>query len=140
MTEEPTTPDLEELLGRFVGAVNRRDVDAAMNFFAPDAVWEALGAGDERLRGLTPIRGMLEDWLRPYDNYEIDVKELVDLGTGVVFSVAVNKGRPINSSAFVQWRQGFVLLMDGELIERVISYSDVHEARAAAERLAEERG
>jgi ketosteroid isomerase-like protein len=85
MPEESATHDLEELLGRCVGAVNRRDVNAVMNFFAPDAVWEALGAGDERLRGLAPIRRMLEDWLRPYDNYEMDVKELVDLGNGVVF-------------------------------------------------------
>jgi ketosteroid isomerase-like protein len=38
--EECTTPDLEELLGRWVSAINRRDVDASMSFFAPDAVWE----------------------------------------------------------------------------------------------------
>jgi ketosteroid isomerase-like protein len=138
--EECTTPDLEELNRRVVDAVNRRDFDAMMSFFAPDAVWEALGAGDEHLQGLTPIRGMLEDWFRPYDDYEIEVEELLDLGNGVVFSVAVNKGRPINSNAFAQWRQGFVVLMDDDLIGRVISYRDLDEARATGERLAEERG
>jgi ketosteroid isomerase-like protein len=138
--EESTTPDLVELLGRWVSVINRRDVDASMSFFAPDAVWEALGAGDERLLGLTAIRGMLEDWFRPYDDYEIEVEELLDLGNGVVFSVAVNKGRPINSNAFAQWRQGFVVLMDDDLIGRIISYRDLDEARATAERLAEERG
>jgi ketosteroid isomerase-like protein len=110
-----------------------------MNFFAPDAVWEALGAGDERLRGLTPIRGMLEDWLRPYEDYQIDVEEVVDLGNDVVFSVAVHKARPINSSALVEWRQGFVVLLGGDLVVRIASYTDIDEARAAAERLAEER-
>jgi ketosteroid isomerase-like protein len=140
MPDESATPDLKEGLRLWVGAINRREIDALMSFFAPDAVWEGLGAGDERLRGLTAIRGMLEDWLRPYEEYEMEVEELMDLGNGVVFSVAVNKGRPINSSAFVQWRQGSVLLMDGDLIGRIISYRDVDEARAAAERLAEERG
>jgi ketosteroid isomerase-like protein len=75
-SEEPTTLDLVEGTRRWVDATNRRDVDAMMSFFAPDAVWEALGAGDERLRGLTAIRGMLEDWFRPYDDYEIEVEEL----------------------------------------------------------------
>jgi ketosteroid isomerase-like protein len=144
MPEESTTPDLEEFVGRWVGAVNRRDVDALMSFFAPDAEWEALGAGDERLRGLTAIRAMLEDWFRPYEEYEMEVEELVDLGNGVVFSVAVSKGRPINSSALVEWRQGFVVLGDRPsfpgLIRRFISYRDIDEARAAAERLAEKRG
>jgi ketosteroid isomerase-like protein len=111
-----------------------------MNFFVPDAVWEALGVGDERLRGLTAIRGMLEDWLRPYDDYQIDVEEVVDLGNDVVFSMAVHKARPINSSAFVEWRQGFVVLFGGDLIVRIASYTDIDEARATAERLAEERG
>jgi ketosteroid isomerase-like protein len=140
MTEESTTPDLLELSRRFVDTANRRDVEALMSFFAPDAVWEALGPGDERLRGPTAIRGMLEDWFGPYEQYEVEVEELLDLGYGVVLMLAVHEGRLVGSSAFVQWRQGFVTLFDGDLIVRVTSYLDVDEARAAAERLAEERG
>jgi ketosteroid isomerase-like protein len=140
MPEESTTPDAVEPTRRFLDAMNRRDVDALMSFFAPDAMWEALGAGDERLRGLTAIRGMLEDWLRPYEEYQVDAEEVVDLGNGVVFLLAVSNARPINSSAFVQGRQGFVSLNDGYLITRITSYTDPDQARAAAERLAEERG
>jgi ketosteroid isomerase-like protein len=83
---------------------------------------------------------MLEDWLRPYEEYQVDAEEVVDLGNGVVFLVAVSNARPINSSAFVQWRQGFVSLNDGYLITRITSYTDIDQARAAAERLAEELG
>jgi ketosteroid isomerase-like protein len=140
MPEDFTTPDLVELSRSFVDAANRRDVEALMSFFAPDAVWEALGPGDERLRGPTAIRGMLEDWFGPYEQYEVEVEELLDLGYGVVLMLAEHKGRLVGSSAFVQWRQGFVTLYVGDLIERVTSYPDVDEARAAAERLAEERG
>jgi ketosteroid isomerase-like protein len=90
MTEESTTPHTVEPTRRFLDAMNRRDVDALISFFAPDATWDALGAGDER--------------------------------------------------AFVQGRQGFVSLNDGYLITRITSYTDIDQARAAAERLAEERG
>jgi ketosteroid isomerase-like protein len=137
--EEPTTPDLVELARSLVDATNCRDVEAMMSFFAPDAVWDALGPGDELLRGPTAIRAMLKDWFRPYEEYEAEVEELVDLGCGVVFSAGVNKGRMVGSSAVVQWRQGFVVLYDGDLVVRIASYGDVDEARAAADRLAEER-
>jgi ketosteroid isomerase-like protein len=58
MTEESTTPDLEELNRRTVEAVNRRDFDAMMNFVAPHAVWDARRAG-VRLEGREAIRGFL---------------------------------------------------------------------------------
>jgi ketosteroid isomerase-like protein len=38
MPEESTTPDLEELWRRLLDALNSRDFDAVMNFYAPDAV------------------------------------------------------------------------------------------------------
>jgi ketosteroid isomerase-like protein len=139
--EETTTPDLDELNRRFIDASNRRDIEALMSCFAPEAVWHASGSGVvERLRGLTEIRETLEDWLSPYQEYEAHQEELLDLGNGVAFAVAVSKGRPVGSSAVAQWRQGFVVLYDGDLILRIASYGDIDEARAAAERLAEERG
>jgi ketosteroid isomerase-like protein len=140
MHEESTTQDLVELTRRCAGAVNRRDVEAVMSFFAPDAVWDALGPGDERLRGLTAIRAMLEDWFRPYEEYEAEVEELLDLGCGVAFTVAVHTGRLVGSSAVVQWRQGLVVIYDGDSIVHIASYGDIDDARAAAERLAKERG
>jgi uncharacterized protein (TIGR02246 family) len=138
--EESTTPDLVELARRLVDAMNRRDVAAMMSVFAPDAVWHALGLGDERLQGTTAIRAMLEDWFRPYVEYEVAMEELLDLGNGVAFAAAVSNGRLVDSSASVQWRQGFVVLYDGDLIAGIASYGDIDETRADAERLAEERG
>ena len=37
MSEESTTPDLVELTRLAFEAVNQRDIDAVMSFFAPDA-------------------------------------------------------------------------------------------------------
>ena len=40
MSEEPSSPDLVELSRRRLAAVNRRDIDAVMSFFAADPVWD----------------------------------------------------------------------------------------------------
>jgi ketosteroid isomerase-like protein len=40
MSEESTTPDLVELGSRHLEAANRRDFDAVLSFYVPDAVLE----------------------------------------------------------------------------------------------------
>jgi ketosteroid isomerase-like protein len=139
MPEESTMPDREELNRRFIEASNRRDIEAMTSSFAPDAVWEATGVA-ERLRGLTAIRGHLEDNLRPYEEYQVRLEEFLDLGNGVSFSVTLHRGRLVGGSGVVQMRIGAVVLREGGLIMRVMTSIDIDEARAAAERLAEERG
>ena len=67
-------------------------------------------------------------------------QELLDLGKGVSFSVTVQKGRLVASSGYVQTRLASVVLRDGDLIVRIVSFLDINQPRAAAERLAEERG
>ena len=44
MPDESTTPDLVELGSRLLEAGNRRDFDAMMSFYAPDAVYRAVDA------------------------------------------------------------------------------------------------
>jgi len=39
MTEESTTPDLVEKVRVMLEAADRADFDAALAFYAPDAVW-----------------------------------------------------------------------------------------------------
>jgi ketosteroid isomerase-like protein len=53
MAEEPATPDVADLNRRFAEAWNRRDIEAWMSFFAPDAVWDgpaAPGSLEARMR------------------------------------------------------------------------------------------
>jgi ketosteroid isomerase-like protein len=40
VSEESTTPDLEEAGRRLREALNRGDLDAAVALYAPDAVWD----------------------------------------------------------------------------------------------------
>jgi ketosteroid isomerase-like protein len=138
MTEESTTPDLVELSRRFVEAGNRRDLDAMLSFFAPDAVWEAAAFGTT-FEGVAAIRGFWQDWLASYEEHWAGLEEPMDLGNGVVFGVLIQKARPVGSSGEVRHRHAFVVVWVENLMVRVTNYLDTDEARAAAERLANER-
>ena len=134
-------PDhLAELNRAFIEAANRGDVDAFMSFFAPNAVWDNSPVGTGTFEGAAQVRRVVEDWIGVYEEFEVETEEFCDLGNGVAFGVNVQTGRPVGSTGVVQLRQGFVSLVQDGLIERVTTYLDPNEARAAAERLAQERG
>ena len=58
----------------------------------------------------------------------------------MVFAVPVLNARLAGSTGSVQGRYGAVSIWVDGLCERVTNYADIDEARAAAKRLAEERG
>jgi uncharacterized protein (TIGR02246 family) len=138
MPEEPTTPDLVELLRRGFEALNRRDPDAVISLWASDAVLEGQVGN---LRGRAEIRSFFEEWFGAYEELEYKLEDVRDLGNGVVFAVVAQEGVPAGSAGHGHFRQreGCVFLWERGLIARLSSDGDVGEARAAAERLAEER-
>jgi ketosteroid isomerase-like protein len=139
MSEESTTPDLVELVRRLDEAANRRDFDAAVSLHAPDAVWEGRASG-MTFEGRTAIRGFWEDMTVAYEEFEWWSEEILDLGNEVTFVVSRASGRPVGSTGRVELRVAFVAVWEEGLIVRGTTYSDIDEARAAAERLAQERG
>jgi ketosteroid isomerase-like protein len=142
MSEESTTPDLRELSRRAFEAANRRDVDGLMAFYAPDALVDATRTIGGPWRGRAAIRGFVEDWMAAYEEVEWAVEEPVDLGNGVVFTIVRQAGRPVGTTGFVRQREGWISVWVDDLIASLTYYpeADIDEARAAAERLAEERG
>ena len=138
MTEESTTPDLVELARQLADAMNSRDIDSMMSFFATDAV--VLGATGTQ-NGAAAIHELWEGWSGAFEELHIEVDELLDLGNGVSFAVTIQVARLRGSSGEVRQRLGFAIVRGADgLIVRWESYPDIDEARAAAERLAEERG
>jgi uncharacterized protein (TIGR02246 family) len=137
MSEESTTPDLVELMDRTFEAANRRDLDAVISSFAEDAVFDGRAAGT-LFEGRTAIRGFLEDWFGAYEELEVEVEQVRDLGNGVVFAVVIQNGRPVGSAGHLRQREGWVFVWVRGLIARLTT-SDIDEARASAERLAESR-
>jgi ketosteroid isomerase-like protein len=138
VTEESTTPDLVELGRRFLEAANRRDFDAMLSFFAPDAVWEGM-ALRTTLEGVAAIRGFWQDWFVSYEEFWFEPEEMLDLGNRVTFGVVILKGRPVGGSGYVQMRYASVFEWVDGLVVRATFYTDADQARAAAERLAESR-
>ena len=140
MPEESTTPDLVELQKQLTEATNRREVDAIVAFYAPDAVWDMSPLGMGTFEGQAAIRGFMEDWFASYEEYEFEAEEILDLSNGVSFRVLTQKGRPVGSSGEVQLRYAAVSVWEDAKIVRTTNYNDIDEARAVAERLAQERG
>jgi len=104
MSEESRTPHLVELTRQAVEAGTRRDFDALMSFYSPDAVWDLSPLGVGTFEGRAAIR------------------------------------RFVGSTGDTQLRQAWVQVWVGAMMVRQMSYLDPDEARAAAERLAQERG
>jgi ketosteroid isomerase-like protein len=141
MTEESTTPDLEEAVRRALEAFNRRDFDAALSLYTPDVVIESAPGGigvleGGRVMGREAARKSWEDLTESFADFESKIEDHHDLGSGVTFAVLVQRGRPHGSDAFVERRDGVVAIWRDGRIARATSYKDVDDARAAAERLA----
>jgi ketosteroid isomerase-like protein len=144
MPEESKTPDLETLR-RGVEAFNRRDFDAFLAAWAPDAVWELspvrMGVFEmSPPKGHAAIQKMLEEYPGAFDDFQTAIEEAHDLGNGVTFAVIVERARPPGSRSFLERRYGLVATWRDARIARAKNYLDIDEARAAAERLAQERG
>jgi ketosteroid isomerase-like protein len=139
MPEESTTPHLAELSDRQMEAGNRGDLDAVLGFFAVDAVLDGSSRGMPTFEGVSAIRSFFEDWWGAFEDLRLEREQFLDLGTGVVFGVIRSNARLAGSASHVQHREGWVTVWDEGLITRATVYGNIDEARAAAERLAQER-
>jgi ketosteroid isomerase-like protein len=139
MSDEATIPDLVELSHRRLEAVNRRDLEAVLSFFAADAVWDMSPIDMGIFEGRAAIREALQNWWDMFPGIVSELDEVLDVGNGVVFQAVTQRGRLGESTGEIRQRSARVLLMVHGQIETLTSYNDIEEARAAAERLAEER-
>jgi ketosteroid isomerase-like protein len=83
---------------------------------------------------------MFDAWFAAYGDIELELEEFNDLGNGVTLNVLVTRGQLGGSSGGVlEFRFAQVAEWRGELIARIGAYTDIDQARAAAERLAQKR-
>ncbi len=139
MPEEPATPDLVELTQRAFDAVDRRDFDVALSLFAPDAVW-ASEVLETNFEGAPEIREFLERWSSAYEAFDVQAESIIDFGSGVVLCSLTNTRPAIDGVSEPGLRFALVIVWAEGVIRSVRGDEDLDEARAAAERLAEERG
>ena len=139
MPEESKTPDLVELTRRSYESLRRRDLDALMRDYDQDSVFDMSPVGLGSYEGRASIRSFFEDFIAPYEEWEIEPEEILYLGNGVVFAVVLQKGRPASGPGDIQMHHANVLIWVNGVIARVMHYNDIDQARAAAERLSESR-
>jgi ketosteroid isomerase-like protein len=139
MPDESRTADLVELTRRAIEAVGRGDPDTGMSMYGPDSVWDVSAMGMGVYTGISAIRREMESWIGAFEDLEVQIEEIQDLGSETTFSVVAQSGRPIGSSGKVDMRFASITHWSDQIIVRVTSYTDINEARAIAERLAEER-
>jgi ketosteroid isomerase-like protein len=137
VSQESATPDPVELVRKHVEALDRGDFDGVMSSVAEDAVFH--GRFGDVFEGRAAIRGLAEDWFSPWEELDFELEEVSDLGGGVVFAVVSQDGRPVGGDGRFRQREGWVYLWVGGSMARLTT-SEVDEARAAAKRLAQERG
>ena len=135
MSQGSTTPDPVELVREQFEALNRRDLDGVMSNVAADGV---LDGRADLIEGRAAIRGFLDDWFGAYEELQYELDEVTHLGGGVVLAVVIQDGRLVGSAGRIRQREGWVYLWEGGSIARLTT-SEVDQARAAAERLAEQR-
>jgi ketosteroid isomerase-like protein len=140
MSEEPTSPDLVERVRGLLEAAGRHEWDAALRYAAPGVVWDSSHRGVGNFEGRSAIQGMWEEWTGAYEDWTIEIVEIVDLGNGVVLAHVAQGGRLIGSSGRVEASGAWIFEWADGMIVRLTAYVDQREGRLAAERLAEERG
>jgi hypothetical protein len=74
-----------------------------------------------------------------FEDFGREIADVLDFGNGVGLSVVDHNGRPHGSSYEAEMRLAIVGVWAEGLIARIIGYRDIDDARAAAERLAQER-
>jgi ketosteroid isomerase-like protein len=140
MPEESTTPDLEALARTNIAAVNRRDFDAMLGYAAPDVVYDTSPSGLGIYKGVPAIRDFIEGYWKTFEELRFELEEFQDLGNGVTFSVQRQHAVLVGSTAPIQAREAHVTEWKDGFVVRITVYIDIDEARADAERLAQERG
>jgi len=136
---ESTTPDLVALTRQGYDGLKNGDIDATLSTYASGAVYDMSEAGLGIFEGVEAIRGLFEDWQSSFEDRVVEVEAILDLGDGVVFSAWRETARPAGSGSRVEQRRGLVVVWAGGKAEWLKAYLDIDEARAAAERLAQER-
>jgi hypothetical protein len=97
-------------------------------------------AGYWSFEGHGAMRGLWDDWAGVYEDWRVDLDEGRDLGNGIFLALVTMRGRLTGGGGEVRERAAWAYEWADDLIERVTARNDIDEARAAAERLAEERG
>jgi ketosteroid isomerase-like protein len=118
-------------------ALNRGDMEAVLQFYAPDAELRDLHSAPDQpltVSGIDAIRRVLIDWTAAFDAFRADVDEYIDAGDAVILAVRW-RGEGKESGVAIDNAQYDVLeFRDGKVVRAVLGYRSRDEALEAATR------
>ena len=88
MANESTTSTALEQARRSFEAADSGDYEWMISFYGPNSTFDMSPWGLGTYEGLVAIKAFFKDWIGAFDEFEMKLEELVDLGNGVVFAVA----------------------------------------------------
>jgi ketosteroid isomerase-like protein len=133
MAPQPPPPRSSalELTRRSFESANGGDYDAMMPFFGPDFVWDVSPWGLGTHTGVAAIRAFFVDWIGAFEDYEVVLEELLEVGAGVVLAIAHQSGRPTGSRGRLHLQHAAVFVWVDGVAVLVTNYRDLEQARAA---------
>ena len=92
-----------EAVLRGYAAFNRGDLDAAIEGFHPEIEWHGPGVfpDEDVYRGVEGVRRFWDQWLELFEDFQIEIEEVIEAGEKVVV-MAVVHGRGRGSGADVK--------------------------------------
>jgi ketosteroid isomerase-like protein len=105
------------------------------DFLAPDLVWDMRPfrgwPDEEEYRGLDGFIEFFAKWTEPYDEWDLEVEDLVDADDDRVVAVFRQRGRIKGADSWVDLRFGIVNTVAGGLIRRMQLFATPAEALEA---------
>ena len=136
MSEPQSRVGAEELTRRAFAAANAGDYGTLMDFFGAHSVWDVSPWGLGTHAGTAAIRAFFGDWIGAFDEFAIELEELIDLGDGVVLVIATQCARSARMQGYLRLHQASVFVWQDGVASHVVHYRDVPTGCADAERAA----
>ena len=116
-------------------ALNRGDMDAALDSFAPDAELKDLANGPDQattVRGAAAVRAVWGLWVAAFDELRADVAEYIDAGGAVVCETHwIGQGKASGISIDVHQFDVYEF-RDGMVVRATLGYKSKDEALRVA--------
>jgi ketosteroid isomerase-like protein len=125
-----------EVIKSAYAAWHREGLDAFAEYWAEDTRWRSIqGAPDDRgpMHGRAVVRAYIEDWLETFDDFRVDLVELIDVGKGQVVATLSYSGRTKHSDVKLPGTPfaAVFVVRDGRIVDGG-EYETVEEALEAA--------
>jgi hypothetical protein len=116
-----------EIVRRANRAFNSGDREGALADYHPDVEWRDLDhAPDtpECVRGVAALRGLMDQWDEPFEEFRAEIEEYIDAGDCVV-AVTHWRGKGKGSGLIVDQHTADVFeFADGKIVRVTLAYSD----------------